>query len=187
MLNLIHNFEKDGFELPNTFREEMKANLITQTFPRNSLLMQGDVSDKLYFVEMGLVRGFYEWTGKEYTSWFAQDGDFACSVRSFFRQTPSFETIQLLEETTLSFLRYQDIEAAITANTAGMQAFIRLLTEQYLLQYESRGRMLRGMSARERWDIFTTHHPALYSRVSLWAGSASVQRSGRFNKLCFLF
>lgn len=146
----------------------MKASLITQTFPRGSLLlMQGDVSDKLYFVETGLVRGFYEWTGKEYTAWFAQDGDFACSVRSFFTQDPSFETIQLLEESTLSFLRYQDIETAITANTTDMQEFIRLLTEQYLLQHESRVRMLRGMSAKERWDIFTTHHPALYCRVPL--------------------
>lgn len=167
MKNFIHKFEKGNSRLLDAAWDEIKGEFITQTLPKGSiLLMQGDVSDKLYFVKSGAVRGYYEWSGREYTSWFAHDKQFACSVRSFFTQTPSVETIHLLEETELCFFRYRDTEGE-NETAVAINELLQLATEQYLLQYESRVRMLRGMNAQERWDVFTSNFPELYKRVSL--------------------
>ena len=167
MENTIHKFEEDSFTLPEQVWSHIKGICITQTLPRGSiLLMQGDVSDKLYFMEQGVARGFYEWSKKEYTSWFVQEKQFACSIRSFVRQTPSFETIQLLETSKVSFVRYTDIQQTIRL-LPEISHLTQLLNQHYLLRYESLVRVLRGMSAKERWDIFTAHHPGLYKRVPL--------------------
>lgn len=167
MKNFIHKFENGGSTLLDKTWDEIKCDFVSQKMPKGSiLLMQGDVSDKLYFVNSGAVRGYYEWSGKEYTSWFAHDKQFACSIRSFFTQTPSVETIHLLEETELCYFRYRDTEGDDAASCR-VNELMQLITEQYLLLYESRVRMLRGMSAQERWDVFTTNYPELYRRVSL--------------------
>src|SRR6201747_730966 len=64
------------------------------------LLRHGEVCDKLYFIEKGMLccYGQDEVDNKSYCEWFMLEGDVATSVESFSRQTPAAETITALED-----------------------------------------------------------------------------------------
>ncbi len=167
MRTVIQAIEGANFTLPGAVWEKIADAFVSQRFARGAVLVQqGDVSDKLYLVETGLIRGYYEWQAKEYTSWFAYDKQFGLSARSFFRQAPSFETVQVIEPSVISCVRYEDIQQSLTT-LPEVEHLMRVLTEQFLLQYESRTRVLRGLSARQRLEHFVNHYPELYRRAPL--------------------
>lgn len=67
-----------------------------------NLLTLGQISDKLYYIEAGLVRAFYDTdTSRKVSNWFDQEDGWVFSVQSFFKQIPSNEYIQLLEDSQL--------------------------------------------------------------------------------------
>ncbi|AQG80290.1 Crp/Fnr family transcriptional regulator [Spirosoma montaniterrae] len=167
MRTTINSFTNEKCKLSGDIWATISGAFVTQPAKRGSVLLhEGDVSDKLYFIESGLVRAFYEWEGKEYTSWFASDEQFACSARSFFRQVPSFETIQVIEPSIIAYVRHSDIQRILTAMPE-VENLMRLLAEHFLLQNESRLRVLRSLTAQQRFDHFVQHYPELYSRVPL--------------------
>ena len=55
------------------------------------LLQPGEVSNKIYFIETGLVRGFYLQQSQEKTAWFMKENDFLISIASFYARKPSDE------------------------------------------------------------------------------------------------
>ena len=63
---------------------------------RHQLLRPGEVARRVYFLEIGLMRGYTLLHGREVSSWFMQAGDFVISILSFFTQQPSAECLELL-------------------------------------------------------------------------------------------
>lgn len=60
-------------------------NIKVHALKRGNLLLQpGQVSDKIYFIEAGLIRAFYIKDGKDITTGFMKESDFALSPISFF-------------------------------------------------------------------------------------------------------
>ena len=153
--------------MPSGFYALLSESLISQTLPRHTLLLHpGQVADKIYFVERGLVRGYWLNEGHEHTAWFMKEGDFVLSPVSFYTQSPSNEYIDLLEETTLHSISrarlnklYQDYPAF---NEVG-----RILTESYYVQSEQRTGTLRLADAASKYAYFQRAYPGLISRVSL--------------------
>lgn len=167
MRKVISKFESPVFSLPDAVWDKISTVLVTRSYASGSVLLsEGDISDKLYFIEDGIARSFYESNGQEYTTWFARNKQFACSVRSFFRQVPSFETIQLLTDAKVSCVSYSDIQLGL-ATLPEVSQLMRLLTEQYVLQYESQARVFRSLNARQRLDHFVKHNPEIYREVAL--------------------
>ncbi|KAB7732824.1 hypothetical protein F5984_02420 [Rudanella paleaurantiibacter] len=81
------------------FLQALTAQLKRIDLPKRSLLLSpGEVSSELYFLEAGLVRGYYLSDGKEFSTGFMAEGSFIISPLSFFTQTPSYEYLELLEE-----------------------------------------------------------------------------------------
>jgi CRP/FNR family transcriptional regulator, anaerobic regulatory protein len=54
------------------------------------LLKPDQVSNKIMFIKEGLVRGYYLKNGKDITTGFMREGDFALSPVSFFWSLPVF-------------------------------------------------------------------------------------------------
>lgn len=139
-------------------REELPA--------RHLLLRPGQVAQRLYFVEQGLVRGYALHAGQEISSWFMTEGDFVISIVSFFTQQPSTEYLELLEPSTVYSISYRQLEALYRAfpefNYVG-----RVLTERYYVQSEQRAYQLRTLPARERYAQLLHDFPQLGQRVPL--------------------
>jgi CRP/FNR family transcriptional regulator, anaerobic regulatory protein len=129
------------------------------------LLPLGAVCDKLYFLYSGLVRGYYLENEKEITAWFAKENDFVYST-SFLNQKPVFEVVELLEDSVLVSLSYEDLhqlyELFPATNNIG-----RLITESYLVRYDEQARSLRSLTAEERFRKFVAGYPSIYERVPL--------------------
>ncbi|UYZ64103.1 Crp/Fnr family transcriptional regulator [Hymenobacter weizhouensis] len=134
--------------------------------PGEQLLAPGQTAQRLYFLEQGLVRGFYLKDGKEVTSWFMRDGDFVISILSFLSRQPSQEYLQALTAGVVWSLGYEQLQQLYRQfpefNFVG-----RVLTEKYYVLSERRALHLRMLSATERYHLLLQEFPDIFQRVPL--------------------
>lgn len=137
-----------------------------QRLARQWLLQPGQVAQRLYFVEQGLVRGYALHAGQEVSSWFMREGDFVISIVSFLTQQPATEYLELLEPSILHSISYAQLAELYRAfpefNYVG-----RVLTERYYVQSEQRAYQLRTLPAAERYAQLVRDFPNLLQRVPL--------------------
>lgn len=81
------------------------------SFKRRDLLVEkGEVCTKLYFLVNGIVRNYYiDINGNEYTRLITYQNKFFTNFLSFQQQTPSRETIECLEDSTLLAISKSDL------------------------------------------------------------------------------
>jgi CRP-like cAMP-binding protein len=135
--------------------------------PKNKLIVEADhrCSD-LYFIEKGLIRGYYFEDGKEITSWFAQENEFATCFYAFIANKPSFENIQALEDCELIRLSHAALQG-LYAKFPETERLGRIITENYYIKLEERLLSLQFKTAKERYHSLTKAKPSLLQRASL--------------------
>lgn len=130
------------------------------------LLRQSTISREIYFLESGLVRGFYDLDGNEITSWFAYEGLWFASLHSFIEEVPSLENIEALEDSKLYSLKrknlYQLYQEFPEFNVLG-----RMIAEQYYIEVSKRALILQTQSAHTRYSTLIAKRPQLLQRVPL--------------------
>lgn len=151
--------------LPGALKEHLVRALRTKVFRRKEFLLKaGHVSRNIYFIERGLVRCFYHVAQKDISAWFMKEGDVVVSIHSFFLQTASAENIQALEETTVHYISYEELEDIycrfLSFNVNGR----KILTHYYCLS-EQRAISMRSLKAKERYQFLLKHEPELLQRV----------------------
>ena len=158
ILNTIHPLSKD-----------LKLDILSRVknvdlVKANILLKEGQISNHIYFIEKGLLRAYYYKSGKEINAWFMQEDDFIISVYSFYEQVPSTETIEALEDCSLSYISFNDLmelyEKHIEFNIVG-----RVLTTHYYIKSEERNHILRKMNAELKYKFFYKNYPELMQRI----------------------
>lgn len=130
------------------------------------LLKQGEVCKYIYFLKVGFARGFYYQDGKEFTLWFGFENDIIASMYSFVSQQKSFETIEILENSIVYCLEYEQLQRLykqhIEINLIG-----RLFTEKYYIRLEERVMSLQFQTAQERYNHIVKLNPRLIQRATL--------------------
>lgn len=160
VLERIHPFSTE-------FWQELSKNVTEDRFPKKKILLrEGEVSQNIWFIVEGLARAYYFKRGIDVTSWIMRENDLIISVNSFFTQTPSYETIELLEESKLISIDrkrllylYEKFEAFNIAS--------RILTEKYYVLSEQRIYSMRMHSAPERYQHLLSSDPEIFQRVPL--------------------
>lgn len=138
-----------------------------ETVPaRTTLLEPGSVAQRLYFLESGLIRGFYLQQGKEVTSWFMPAGHFVISILSFFSRQPSHEYLQTLAECRVWSLTHAQVQS-LYQQFPEFNFIGRVLTERYYVLSEQRALDLRMLPAAERYARLLRDFPDLTQRVPL--------------------
>ena len=133
----------------------------------HQLLDVGQICNKLYFMEKGLVRSFYvNEKGKEITIWFFNDEGFLTGVDSFFQQKPSMNTIELLEDSVLYSITYSELNMLFDKYHA-MEKFGRLLSLQLLSDVVEKLNEIQFHTAKERYNLMLKKHPKITSRAPL--------------------
>jgi len=137
---------------------------------RQFLLEAGDVCKNLYFIHKGLLRCYYikenEETGEEteVNTWFMRERDICVSVHSYYKQAPSYEYIQALEDCELICIAHDKLEEVyrkyIDFNFIG-----RVLTVEYLLDWAEQLKDIRMLKAQQRYEAFRKRAPELEQRV----------------------
>ncbi|EHQ26268.1 Crp/Fnr family transcriptional regulator [Mucilaginibacter paludis] len=130
------------------------------------LLKIGQVNRRIYFIQKGFARAFYLNEDKEYTTWFMGPGDMMISVYSFFTQQPATESIEILEESVLLSITWQQMQT-LYQNFPEFNLIGRIITEQYYIKSEARAIALRTLSAQERYQSLIKTYPDVIQKASL--------------------
>ncbi len=130
-------------------------------------LRAGEVSNRIAFITKGMLRSYEHTTDDlhDTTVWFMKEFDVVISVWSFFFQQPAEESIVALEDTTLYYITYAELQEAYRRfneiNTLG-----RMITERYYAQSEHHFKGIRNRTAAERFAFLQKHQPELLKRAT---------------------
>ena len=163
LLALCHAIHPLSAGLEHALRQQVRRET---ALARSYLLEPGHTAQRLYFVEQGLVRGFYLKDGREITSWFMQEGHFVISILSFFSRQPSYEYVQPLTDCVLWSLSHEHLQQ-LYRQFPEFNFIGRVLTEQYYVLSEQRALHLRMLPAAERYQLLLRDFPGIVQRVPL--------------------
>jgi len=159
-------FEK--FDKIKPLSPRLKAYILSilarKTYRKKDIILQeGTTARYIYFIEKGLVRSLKYKRGRQRTGWFMKENDFFVSVRSFFSQTPSVETIEAVEDCILYCISFKQLEEAYREfpefNLHG-----RVILQYYYQLSEKRNDM-REQPAIDRLEFLMNDQPELVGRV----------------------
>jgi CRP-like cAMP-binding protein len=149
--------------------EELKVNLYdylrTDSIRKKfRLLRPGQVCDRIYFVEKGLLRCFIRRGDEEVCKWFMKEGDVVISVNSFFNQEPSTETIESIEACEIHSITFSQLQELYRKHPE-FRCIGQQLTEAYYCRSEVRADNLIMKTSDERYVDLLRSHPELEKRV----------------------
>lgn len=129
------------------------------------LYRQGDICDKLFFINKGSVRVYYlSQQGVERTRLFAFEGMLATSLASFISRQPSFEFVEALEDTELLAIARHDF-FALTETIGGWKDFYCRLLESAYIHNNHRLESVVTLNAKERYEQVLAQNPQIVQRV----------------------
>lgn len=80
---------------------------------KTTLLGEGDISKKMFLIETGCIRVWYNHNGKDITSQFFFENNVVGSIESFRKQTPSEITIETIEPSIIWWISKKDADSLI--------------------------------------------------------------------------
>ena len=153
--------------LSECLQDRIKTYLIEEDYGRKSTLLKaGQVSQRIYFIKHGFVRAYYYKGEGEFTSWFMTTGDIIVSVYSFFSRKPSFENIEVLEDSTLQSISWDQLQILYKEFPEFNQTG-RLITEHYYIRSEERTIALQTLNAKQRYEKLICDYPGILQKASL--------------------
>jgi len=147
--------------------EDMAAVLEKSEFKKGHVLLRpGAVCHYIYFVEKGLTRTYYLKDGKDVTDWLSPENSLAVSIVSFVSRQPDVRGIELLEDSVLWVLSWQNLEA-LCAKYHDIEHLARMLVNGGLVQMQQRFDDLHFAAAQQRYATLMQTQPSLINRVPL--------------------
>jgi len=163
LLNLLNGFSILSVGL----QDQIKALLVEESFKKKSILLrEGQVSQRIYFIKKGFVRAYYFKGSREFTNWFMSEGDIILSVYSFFSRRPSMENIEVLEDSVLQSINWDQLQS-LYKNYPEFNLTGRLITEQYYIRSEERTINLQTQDAKQRYEKLLADYPGVLQKASL--------------------
>lgn len=138
------------------------------TFPKGYLLMKSNTIEKnLYFIKKGIVRAYsYNSDNDELTFWFGKEGQTVLSMKSYVENKPSYENIELLENSELYHLKFESLKELFETDIF-IANWGRKLAEQELLKAEERFIQQQFKTATERYIQLLADNPDFIQRIQL--------------------
>jgi CRP-like cAMP-binding protein len=153
------------YPLSAAVTERLQLTLKREEFKKKSFLLEeGQVSNRVFFIEKGLLRVYYVKDGVELCSGLLCEGGVVISVASFFNRTRSNEYIQALEDLSAYYISYSELEG-LYRELPEFNIVARKLITEYYVRSEERNYMLRRHSAPEKIAWFEENFSHLLGRV----------------------
>jgi CRP/FNR family transcriptional regulator, anaerobic regulatory protein len=161
LLQFLHTI----YPLSAALHEHLINILKTKEVKKKEYLLKiGKVCKNIYFIEKGLFRCFYLNEEKEVNAWFMKEGDVIASVKSFYNQIPSYESIQALENSLVYYVEYDELQL-IYKTFLEFNYVSRVLTEKYYALSDERLYSTKMKKAFDRYKYLMEHHPEIILRV----------------------
>ncbi len=134
---------------------------------KNTILVrEGQYADITYYLYEGCARAYYLKDGKDITDWFSFEGNFICSINSFFQDIPSPHYIEVLSPAILlamdreSFLRLSD-------KHRDFDRLGKYVVTQTMLRLQQRIVSVQFETARQKYENLLKINPDITLRVPL--------------------
>lgn len=129
-------------------------------------LREGEVSNRVGFVERGSLRQFYGAADREYCNNFYFENSIVCSFPSLLSQQNSEINIAAIEKCELLVFDYRDIQEMMSTSPT-LREFAQFILQEHLLHSERREAELLRLTPEERFKRLLEIHPKIFKRVPL--------------------
>ena len=129
------------------------------------LLKENSICNKMWFIESGMIRQYMFIDGVDVTKWFYVDNQWATSQFSYFGQKPSFDYLEIYEDSIIHSLSFDDENALL--EYPQYQKFQIILLRQYLANLNYIMRNYKQMTIDEKYRFLLENHPEVVQRVKL--------------------
>ena len=152
--------------------EEAKASDIVREFTytaykKGDLIIGGGQGlDKLYYVESGLVRFYYEKDGKEITQDFFAEKKFFLPLENLFLNDSFPYSVEVLEPSVIASIPMQVMQGWIDREQ-NLQRLNTFLLSSEIKKLRNRLYSIQFQSAQERYALFLQHYPTIILRAPL--------------------
>ncbi|BDS12947.1 Crp/Fnr family transcriptional regulator [Aureispira anguillae] len=146
---------------------DFQAIVQQKSFPKHHILhREGTICNHLYIIEKGIARAYYYKDGKDITAHFAVENGSITAIDSFIQRKRSRYNIELLEDSEVHLVAYQDIQLLLEQKPT-YEKYIRLFLEQIYVDLAERIEDLLFHTAKERYQQLLQKNPSLIQRVNL--------------------
>jgi len=142
-----------------------KLNLV-QISKGSLLVASGDHCDHLYFVSRGILRGYVKQDNKDITTWITAEGELVTSISSYYKQIPSIENIEPLEDCILVSIHRDDMNY-LYQHFPEVNTLVRIVLEKYYQDAEERAYICRLTDATAKYNRFISTKSQLLNRIPL--------------------
>jgi CRP-like cAMP-binding protein len=163
--NFIDHFATNQ-QLSTHTKVEICSHLsVLNLYKKHVLIKENQRHDYAYFVIKGAVRSYYLKDGVEVNAWFALENDIVGSLHNF-KDNPSRETIELMENSTLISINLKKIKPLMFSNIE-IANFINAIIEDYALFLEDKIYFSQMMRSVDKYLILLEKEPQLFQRIPL--------------------
>lgn len=144
----------------------LQAGRVIEVAKAATVLKAGNVADRLFFIQTGLLRYYYidAQTGDERTGQFFDAGAVMTDAASFLTGAPATQTVEAVEPSVLFALPREALLRAYDEDHA-IERFGRKLVEGGFLGSQRRAANLLNLSPDERYRHFVETRPEVARRV----------------------
>jgi len=144
-----------------------KVLTISEFKAKQYYLKAGQVQTAIGYVVSGLIRSYYiDDKGNEITISFVKEKEYVTDYGAFVRQKPSKYYFQCLEPCVVVNLLYSEMQDGYN-EYKNIERYGRLVTEEVLVQQQTRLESFLFEKAEERYLNFIKRSPNLFNRISL--------------------
>ncbi|BAV04996.1 Crp/Fnr family transcriptional regulator [Filimonas lacunae] len=134
---------------------------------KTTLLQEGAVPKKLFLIETGCLRAYFNNNGKDVTTQFFFENNMIASIESFQKSTPSPITIEAIEPSTVWWIHKKDVNTIvqeITAIPSLRDRFINAIFERTYDYMHHFVAVIRD-TPRQRYQNLIQERPQIVQRV----------------------
>lgn len=165
-MDLISYF-KDTLGWPDDLIETIDVASSKKEFSKKQLILPTDnYARSVFFVERGMVRMFYNKSGKDITHYFFNEGAFAAGSESTFYHRKSIYGIEAVEDATITVIPFPLIEE-LAKHSILVNQLIQSILLQSLIGFSTRLHSLQFETAQERYQNLINQHPDILRRAPL--------------------
>jgi len=153
--------------LTHEVKDDILRKLKSKTLEKGDLInKQGQLCRDLFFIDKGLVKHYYHSRNRIFILRFFPENNLFTILDSYINQTPAEFITIALEDTTLTYLEYSDVEE-LCRNHHSFETFMRKYISFAASNILKRNKEMLEDDATERYNGFVKENGHLLQRISL--------------------
>jgi len=162
-LHQINQYSPLSKEAASDFLSKLKS----QSYKKGELITkEGQICKQLYFIETGLVKQYYHHNDRVFVLRFFSENNIFTTLDSFLKQSPADFMTVALEDTTLVFIDYEDVQE-LAKNHHSFETFLHKIFSLAALTLLNRIKEMFNNDASGLYESFTKNNSHLLQRISL--------------------